>query len=120
MKLNSQKIIIGVSSVIIVGVTLWWFVNSKGQTNNNSAVIVSTENTPETVSIDLGKDASEILAAVNILENLNLDTGFLDDPRFTALKTTPIDIELQRPVPRTFELSPNTPKEQTVVTPRRR
>jgi len=108
MNVNSKTLLFGAGAVIVVGGVLWWFFTS--QKSSDDAVVKTssqqTVTTTGTQGIELGKEANEILAAVGILSNLNLDTEFLNDSRFTSLKSTPVVIEPARPIPRQFDLSP--------------
>lgn len=113
MNVNSKILLYGAGAVIVVGGVLWWFFTS--QKSSDNAVVKTSDSSASQAAVagaqgvELGKEASEILAAIGILSNLNLDTEFLNDSRFTSLKSTPVTIESARPAPRQFDLSPESP-----------
>jgi hypothetical protein len=94
--------VIGV--VILIGALAFWFykyqsgsspdttpppANSAAQSSGTSAPAISPE--------DQAK-VTEILQTIGVLNSLNLDTKFFEDPRFTSLTETPFSIPDITPV----------------------
>ncbi|MDA1334897.1 MAG: hypothetical protein O2794_02675 [bacterium] len=115
-KLPMNKIIIGVVILIIIGIVAWWITTRSG---DDSATIVITDfvssATVPIANVQLGAEADEIRAAINVLKTINLDTRFLDDKRFIDLRETPLVvpdfIQPQRRILELFKPSTVSPEE---------
>lgn len=99
----SKGFLLGIGGLLIMAGVAGWYVYSNKQSVGNAAVTVTERATGTGASatseetLKLQQEASEILRAIAILKTLNLDTEFFNDPRFTSLRDTPVDIPAEEP-----------------------
>lgn len=95
-KKSSSPFILIIGAVVIVGGIAYWYFQSQG-----AGPTLSLPGAESTSSVDpkIDEQVAEILHAVDTIKNLNLDTKFFDDKRFTALQETQVVIPDAKPDP---------------------
>ncbi|MEK7643667.1 MAG: hypothetical protein AAB372_04455 [Patescibacteria group bacterium] len=104
-----QTILIGVLILTLALAGAWFFFLNNSDSSDQGAVALPTNSTGAK-----NERVQKILAAVVRVGTINLDTQFFENPKFTALQETPIDIPQVQPIRgRTLEnlLKPTRAKE---------
>ena len=88
-----KPLLFGLGIVVVLGGAYFWYIRQAP--DNDAAVVVVSDGEPPTVPTSAAPENAEVAAvlqAIAIVRDIRLDTKFFEDPRFRALRATPIVI----------------------------